>query len=197
MDAAGISPNDVTTPACPVCGAGLVLGSSGELDHWTCPAGHGVAITLSEAYGEIQDDEIHQLWQKARSGSPGDLPSPFGGPHMVRVVVDADPDEVDEGQAGDGDTTVSVTLDVDVENQFVWFDAGELDELPDDVENAPPTAEQLAAEQEITARFGAGIEAAADERESRQLTERLYRRIARHPGMLRTLDSVGRAVTSY
>lgn len=197
MDAAGISPTDVTTPVCPICGAGLVLGSSGELDHWTCPAGHGVAITLTEAWGELQDDEIHQLWQKARAGSPGELPSPFGGPHMVRVVIDADPDEVDEGQAGDGATTVSVTIDVDVDNQFLWFDAGELEELPEDIENAGPTPEQLAAEQQITARFGQEIEDAADEREGQEISEKLYRRVARHPGMLKTLDSVGRAVTSY
>jgi hypothetical protein len=180
-----------------VCGAGLALGRSGDLDHWTCPAGHGLAITLSEAYGHVQDDEIHQVWQEARAGSPGELPSPFGGPNMVRVTLDFDSDEVDEGEAGDGPTEGTVVIDVDVDNQFLWFDAGEIDELPFDVENAPPTAEQLAAEQEITTRFGAEIEAAADEREGREISEQLYRRVARHPGMLKTLDSIGRTVTSY
>jgi serine/threonine protein kinase len=77
------------------------------------------------------------------------------------------------------------------------FDAGELDELPEDQEDARPTPEQLAAEAEIVARFGAGIEAAADEREDRELSEKLYRRVARHPGALQALDSVGRAVTAY
>jgi hypothetical protein len=175
----------------------LELGSSGSLDHWSCPAGHGLAMTLSESYERLQEDEIAQVWQKARSAAAGPLPSPFNGLPMARVEVDADDDEVPEGEPGDGATTAVVVVDVDVENQFIWFDAGELDELPEDQEDARPTPEQLAAEAEIVARFGAGIEAAADEREDRELSEKLYRRVARHPGALKALDSVGRAVTAY
>lgn len=187
----------VTSPRCPVCGTDLQLGSQGTLDHWSCPAGHGLALTLSESYERLQEDEIAQLWKLARSGSPGPLPSPFGGPSMVRITLGYDDDEIPEGEPGDGPDVGSVVLDVDVENQFVWFDAGELDELPEDQADAEPTPEQLAAEAEIRARFGAEIEAAADARESRELSEKLYRRAARHPGLLGALDRVGRAVTTY
>lgn len=184
-------------PACPVCGTGLVLGSSGELDSWTCPNGHGLAMTLSEAHGRLQDDEVSDLWQRARQAPPGPLPGPFRGRPMVRVELPVDDDEATEGTPGDGPTTSTVTLDVDLDEQFIWFDAGELDELPEDLPNAGPTPDQLAAEERIRRQFGEGIEAAAEERESTELTERLYRRAARHPGMLQALDSVGRAVTSY
>jgi Zn-finger nucleic acid-binding protein len=187
----------VSMPHCPICGVELQLGSSGTLDHWSCPAGHGLAMTLSESYERLQEDEIAQMWQKARAAGPGPLPSPFTGVAMARVEIEADADEVPEGEPGDGPGTGTVVVDVDVENEFIWFDAGELDELPVDLPDAPPTPEQLAAEAEITARFGAGIEAAADERESRELSERLYRRVANHPGALQALDSVGRAVTAY
>jgi hypothetical protein len=187
----------VTMPHCPVCGTELQLGSSGTLDHWSCTNGHGLAMTLSESYERLQEDEIALLWQRARSGSAGPLPSPFDGRPMVRVTVDFDDDEVPEGEPGDGADTGSVVVDVDVDNQFIWFDAGELDELPTDLEDAPPSPDQLAAEAEIVSRFGAEIEAEADEREGQELSEQLYRRVARHPGALNALDSVGRAVTAY
>ena len=147
----------VSMPHCPICGVELQLGSSGTLDHWSCPAGHGLAMTLSESYERLQEDEIAQMWQKARAVGPGPLPSPFTGVAMAHVEVDADADEVPEGEPGDGTGTGTVVVDVDVENQFIWFDAGELDELPVDQPDAPPTPEQLAAEAEITARFGAGM----------------------------------------
>ena len=187
----------VSVPHCPTCGTELQLGSSGSLDHWSCTSGHGLAMTLSESYERLQEDEIALLWQRARAGTAGPLPSPFDGRPMVRVEMAFDDDEVPEGEPGDGADTGTVVVDVDVENQFIWFDADELDELPTDLEDAPPTPEQLAAEAEITARFGAGIEAAAEEREGHELSERLYRRVARHPGSLHALDSVGRAVTAY
>lgn len=187
----------VSLPHCPICGIELQLGSSGPLDYWSCTAGHGLAMTLSESYERLQEDEIALLWQRARAGEAGPLSSPFDGRPMARVTVDADADEVPDGQRGDGPSSGSVAVDVDVANQFVWFDAGELDELPADLPDAEPTPEQLAAEAEIVARFGAAIEAAGDERESHELTERLYRRVARHPGALGALDRVGRALTAY
>ena len=187
----------VTMPHCPICGIELQLGSSGTLHHWTCTAGHGLAMTLSESYERLQEDEIALLWQRARAGEPGPLPSPFNGRPMVRVEVDFDDDEVPEGDPGDGEDTGSVVVDVDVENEFIWFDAGELDELPLDHEDAQPSPEELAAEAEIVQRFGAEIEAESEEREGHELSEQLYRRVARHPGALDAMDSVGRAVTAY
>ena len=50
---------------------------------------------------------------------------------------------------------------------------------------------------EIAAQFGAGIEAAARERDDDDLSEKLYRRVARNPEALRTLDRVGRGLTAY
>ncbi len=117
-------------PRCPICSAELVLGSSGQLDSWACPQGHGLAMTLSESYEQLQEDEIALLWQRARMAQPGPLTSPFGGAPMVRITVDFDDDEALEGEDGDGPNTGAVVVDVDVPNQFIWFDAGELDELP-------------------------------------------------------------------
>lgn len=96
-----------------------------------------------------------------------------------------------------GATTTTIVVDVDVDNQFIWLDAGELDEFPEDLPDAPVPAEVLATEHEIVARFGQAYEDAVEDHESRELTERLYRRVARHPGALRALDSIGRGLTAY
>lgn len=187
----------MTTPDCPVCQRPLVLGARDGTDRWSCPAGCGLALTLSEAHGHLQDDELADLWQRARRAAPGPLASPFGGRPMARFELPVDADEVPAGAPGGGPVTSTVTLDVDVDEQFVWFDAGELEEFPADLADAGPTAEQLAAEERIRRDFGAALDAAALERGSHQLTERLYRRVARHPGALGALDRLGRAVTSY
>ena len=46
----------MTVPRCPACGVDLGLGSSGQLDRWSCPSGHGLAMTLSESYERLQED---------------------------------------------------------------------------------------------------------------------------------------------
>ena len=187
----------VTMPRCPECGVELQLGSSGALDRWTCTNGHGLAMTLSETYERLQEDEIGRLWALARDAEPGPLPSPFDGTPMRRVTLPFDPDEVPEGLPGDGPDTGSVVVDVDVANQFVWFDAGVLEELPVDLPDPEPSPEELEKVAEIAAQFGAGIEAAADQREAGDPSERLYRRFARSPHALHTLDRVGRSLTAY
>ncbi len=187
----------VAVPHCPICGTELQLGSTGSLHHWSCTSGHGLAMTLTESYERLQEDEIAEMWRLARAAAPGPLPSPFDGTPMARVEVPVDVDEAREGEAGDGTPVRTVVIDVDVENQFIWLDAGELDEFPEDLPDAPPSPEQLAKEAEIVARFGADIEADVEERESHELSEQLYRRVAHHPGALDALDSVGRAVTAY
>jgi hypothetical protein len=116
---------------------------------------------------------------------------------MARFALPYDDDEVAEGEPGDGPDPGSVHIDVDVTNQFIWFDAGELDELPVDRPDPEPSAEELAKVAEIAAQFGAEIEAAAREEQDEELTERLYRRIARNPGALSTLDKVGRGLSAY
>ena len=196
-------PAGVSVPSCPVCSADLHLGGTPSADGtdtfhcWTCPNGHGLAMTLSESYERLQEDEIAQIWQAARTAGPGPLPSPFHGAPMARVTVEVDGDEVPDGDAGDGPTTATVVVDVDVENQFIWLDAGELDEFPADLPDAQPSAEELATEQQIVDRFGASYEEAVEGREGTELTEKLYRRVARHPGALKALDSLGRGITAY
>jgi Zn-finger nucleic acid-binding protein len=187
----------VTMPHCPVCGVELQLGSSGALDRWSCTAGHGLAMTVSESYERLQEDEIGRLWAMARDAAPGPMPSPFDGIPMRRFVLPYDADEVPEGQDGDGPDIGSLEIDVDVANQFVWLDAGALDQLPVDQPDAEPSAAELQEVADIAAQFGADIEAAARGRDGDDLTEELYRRVARHPGALSTLDRVGRTLTAY
>jgi hypothetical protein len=188
----------VSVPHCPIGGEALQLGSSGEVDHWSCPAGHGLALTLSEGHARLQDDEVAELWQRARAAGPGPLDSPFGRRRMVRLELPYDADELPTDAPGGGQAPAGVVvLDVDLEEQFIWFDAGELDALPEDLANAAPAAEVLAREAEIRARFGADVEDALAARDDHELTERLYQRLARRPQVLRTLDSVGRGLTTY
>jgi hypothetical protein len=188
----------ISVPSCPDCRTSLQLGSRGALDAWSCPAGHGLALTLSEAHGRLQDDELDQLWQRARSAAAGERPSPFA-PHrpMARVLLTHDGDEVPEGEPGDGPDGGAVELDVDVDQQFIWFDADELDQLPEDLPNAAPSAADLEREAAIRARFGADVEQALAARDDGELAEQLYQRIARRPGLHGALDRLGRAVTTY
>lgn len=184
-------------PHCPVCGDELQLGSSGALDRWSCGAGHGLAVTLSESYERLQEDEIQRLWQLAREATPGPLSSPFDHTPMKRFALPYDADEAPEGQPGDTADVGTVEIDVDVANQFIWFDAGELDRLPVDLPDAQPTDAELAKEREIAEQFGAGIEAAMRDRDADDLSEHLYRRVARNPSALSTLDRLGRTLTAY
>jgi hypothetical protein len=181
-----------------VCGAPLHLGSSGALDSWNCPHGHGLAMTLSEAHGRLQNDERAELWRLARAAGGGGRPSPFP-PHapMAHIVLSHDDDEVAEGEPGDEPDRGTIELDVDVDQQFIWFDAGELDELATDLADAPPSAEELARLDQVRAQFASDLDAALDARDDHELTERLYRHVASRPGLHRALDRVGRAVTTY
>ena len=154
-------------------------------------------MTLSESHGRLQGDEVHELWQLARTAQPGPVTSPFGRRKMVRVSLPYDADEIPADEDRNGAVVGTVDLDVDVEEQFVWFDAGELDRLPDDLPDAEPSAEELVALAQIRATFGSDLDASLDARDDHELTEKIYRRIARNPGLLRTLDDVGRAVTGY
>lgn len=175
---------------CPTCAGGLTLTASGELDTWVCASGDGAGMTVTEAHGRLQEDEIEQLWAKARGAAPGPRPCPLCGRAMVVVDVSTDPDEVSEGQPGDTADTGQASLDVCVECQLIWFDLGELDQFPLDLPDPEPTAEELAALESIRRVFGEGLVAAAREREEQELAERLYRRMSRHPGLSRLLDAL-------
>ncbi len=197
MNAPEIPMVDVTQPVCPHCASELRRGSHGEVDFWSCPELHGLAMTLSEAHGRLQNDEVARLWELARTAAPGPLPSPFGGPPMVRFELPWDLDEAPEGDPADTEDLGVVELDVDLDNRFIWFDSGELAELPEDLPDAPPTAEENEALQRITKQFSESYGDAIEARDDNEVSERIYGHIARRPSMLRGLDKVGRAVTTY
>jgi Zn-finger nucleic acid-binding protein len=188
---------DVTMPSCPHCGSQLERGEHGEVDFWSCPRMCGLAMTLSEAHGRLQNDEVDDLWQRARNAPKGPLPSPFGGPRMVRFVLPWDLDEAPDGTEGDTEDLGEVELDVDLDNRFIWFDTGELDELPDDLPDALPTAGENEALERITKHFAGSYGEAIDARDDSQISERIHQQIARRPGTLRGVDRLGRALTSY
>lgn len=167
----------LATPNCPTCQAALVLTHSGELDSWVCPSQHGVAMTLSEAYGVVQDDEIHLLWELARGAAPDPCgtPSPMTGRAMVSVEVPYDVDETPDVRAAAG----VVVLDVDLDEQVIWFDESELEALPTDLPNAEPSPEELAAVGEIRRRYGEAVVADSHEQTSHELAERVQRAFSR------------------
>jgi Zn-finger nucleic acid-binding protein len=173
-------------PKCAQCGAELKLGASGQLDAWTCPAGHGVGFTLSEAYGRIQDDELSKIWHDSEQGSPGKHACPMCAVPMVNVSVAVDADESADGEPGDQPDSAQVSLEVCREDQFIWFDPGDLDAFPQDLRNAEPSAEELGQIARIRKDFDQSIdETYADH----GLLSRFADRVAsRHPGFTRFLD---------
>ncbi|MFN8016964.1 MAG: hypothetical protein U0P45_02445 [Acidimicrobiales bacterium] len=143
------------TANCPTCGAQLALTSTGALDAWVCPAGHGLAATLSELYERAQEDDIRALWQVARKATAveGARACPMCARPMVAISSPVDADEVPEGEDGDGPTAAEVPLDVCVADEVIWFDAGELEAMPADLPDAEPSAQELAALAQIRAQF--------------------------------------------
>jgi len=189
----------VTIPTqCPNCDRALEAQRAGELDMWVCPPAcgkGGIAMTLTEAHGRLQDDEIQALWHAARNGSAGPCKSPITRQPMVRVSVPIDDDEIAEGEDGDSTNSATVTVDVDVENQFIWFDAGELDEFPNDAPNAEPSPEEQAAITRIVQHFGDEYARALDESENQTLTERLYDSLARRPHVFGAVKRITKPIT--
>lgn len=173
---------------CPVCGSGLEHKTLGEFDSWVCPNGHGIGFTLSEAYGHLQDDEIHQLWTTARRATAGEHNSPVSGKPMVVVTVAVDADENPDAPRATG----SVTIDVDVPNQFLWLKPGELEAFPADLPNPGATPEQLAREAEIMRDWNANLDNIDELREATSTTEQLYRRLLRHPVLAKAAGTVSK-----
>lgn len=170
------------TANCPTCNASLQLTPQGSFDSWICPAGHGLAATLSELYEEAQEDEVRRLWALARAASvptSGGRPCPVCTRPMVSVVVPTDADEALEGEPGDTGDTGEVPVDVCPSDQVIWFDVAELDALPDDLPDPQPTVAQEAALAEIRRTFGEAIVASieADEGRADHLADRLVDRL--------------------
>jgi Zn-finger nucleic acid-binding protein len=183
----------LSVPVCPSCGEALTLTHQGQLDTWVCPAGHGLGATLSEAYDVVQEDELAVLWQLARQATPSNSARrcPICEQPMVSVEVPYDTDEAEEGASGDLDPIGSVWVDVCEDDQLIWFDAGELQAFPTDLADPEPSAAELEGAEKIRAAFGQSIVESSRARESGQLTERIYQRIARHKGLTRALTEVG------
>jgi hypothetical protein len=171
---------------CPVCRTDLQLTNHGSFDSWVCPAGHGLAATLSELYERAQEDEIHTLWQLSKTAPAGDRACPMCERPMVKVTAPTDADEIDQGQPGDGPDTGEVPVDVCRADEVIWFDATELDSLPADLPDAQPTAEQEAALAQIAHTFGDQLEATWDA-EDDDRANRLADRLTRSSGAFRML----------
>jgi hypothetical protein len=134
-------------------------------------------MTLSEAWGHLQDDEVKAIWSAAKSGQATSLKSPLRGTEMVRIEIPVDADE-EEGNRGPG--AFPMELDVSVEEQFIWFDSGELDRMPEDIPNPAMSAEDRRHIDEVAQQFGESIMAAYHKRESDSLDGRLLNFVASH-----------------
>lgn len=183
----------LATPTCPVCATALVLTNSATFDSWVCREGHGLAMTLSEGYERMQEDELSLLWKLARTapGGAATRRSPMTGRPMTAVEVPWDLDEVPEGEPGDGANVGSIWVDVDLDEQLIWLDAGELERFPADLPDSEPAAEELARIDEIRAVFGEAIVDADESRQAHDISERICRKVAAHKGLSRVLTGVG------
>ena len=153
----------VTKPRCPHCREELQLGTwqlreDAPLDCWACPGAHGVALTMAESYEQLQEDELARLWELARSARRARFPARSAVHPWCGSLLPYDDDEAMEGEEGDTEDVGAVELDVDLDNQFIWFDAGELEQLPADLADPEPTAEENAAVDQITRQFSEDYE---------------------------------------
>jgi Zn-finger nucleic acid-binding protein len=171
---------ELPQPTCPQCGAALTLGASGKLHAWSCPAGHGIGFTVSTAYERLEDDEIHTIWHASETAAAGSHRCPFCSQPMVSVTVAA-------GGAGSPEET----LDVCREDEFIWFDPGELDEFPQHKDTAPPSADQLAKVEQIRRTFDHDLDDAITDEESQGILNKLANHVVvAHPGFVHLLDHV-------
>ncbi|HXC50080.1 MAG TPA: zf-TFIIB domain-containing protein [Candidatus Limnocylindrales bacterium] len=148
---------------CPQCRTPLAALKEGDFDAWQCPEGHGIGVTLTEAYGHFQDDEIHAIWTASKSAPKSTLKSPVLGSPMVAVTVVVDDDEI-EGNEGPG--AHLVTLDVAPDEQFLWIHVADFRGMPTDLPNPPPSAEQRARLDELGMESRASIGRDLDSRET-------------------------------
>ena len=178
------------TYKCPRCGSPLIKGTQkNDINVWACPNHDGVGMTLSEAWGHLQDDEVKAVWKAAKIGQPSPLKSPVLGREMVHIEITVDNDE-EEGNQGPG--AFQMELDVSVDEHFIWFDAGELERMPDEIPNPAMSEEERKHIDDIAQQFGDSIMAAYHERESESLDGRLLNFVASHTRMKRVQDRLAR-----
>lgn len=175
---------------CPQCRAPLIKATQENgIDCWACPSQDGFAITLSEAWGHLQDDEVKAIWKAAKTGQPSPLKSPVLGTDMVRIEITVDDDE-EEGNRGPG--AFQIELDVSVDEQFIWFDAGELERMPDDLPNTAISVDERRRLDEIARQFGDSIVANYQNRENESLDGKLLNFVASHKRMQRVHGRLAR-----
>jgi hypothetical protein len=177
---------------CPRCRTTLIKGSlKNDIDSFACPNHDGVGITLSEAWGHLQDDEVKAIWRAAKTGRPSPLKSPLFGRDMVRIEITVDSDEEDGNRGPD---TFELELDVSVDEQFIWFDAGELERMPDDLPNRPLSEAERAQIDAISRQFGDSLMASFHQRENASLSGRLLSFVAAHKRMQKVHASLARMI---
>jgi hypothetical protein len=82
-------------------------------------------------------------------------------------------------------------LDVCREDQFIWFDAGELDEFPEHHDAAPLSADELGKIEQIRKTFDHDLDEARADEESRGILNELANHVVTaHPGFVGFLDHV-------
>lgn len=174
---------------CPKCRTSLLPVTKGDFDTWECADGHGVGLTLTEAYGHFQEDEIHAIWKAAKNGPKSSLQSPALGQPMVAVTVAVDDDEI-KGNEGPGSRLV--TLDVAPDEQFLWFHVGDFHSMPGDLPNPLPSAEELARVEVIRAQAKDFVAGQAESATS-TVGYRVANRVAARLGLTALMNRLGKA----
>lgn len=110
---------------CPSCGAQLEQSRRKDLSALECPVGHGVGVFLIDAWGTLQRDELETLWSNAKEAPASSMRSPLSGEPMVEVTFPVDPDTSSRVSAAN-----EMTVEVDRENYFAWFELHEIEAMP-------------------------------------------------------------------
>jgi Zn-finger nucleic acid-binding protein len=172
----------IPDPTCPTCHAVLQLGAVGGANVWSCPNGHGIACTVTAAYGRLQDDEIKNIWHRSENAIAGSRSCPMCGKPMVEVSAGVDAEEASDGEAGDGADTATVVVDVCRDDEVFWLDSGELDEFPKDIPTPEPSEQDLKNLETVRQTFIAGIDEGTREEATSGVFNRLANLVsARHP----------------
>ena len=78
------------------------------------------------------------------------------------------------------DATTTLHLDVCLVDEFIWFDAGELDAIPVDTNDPAPNPEDDAHIAQITKQFGSELTAEWSQRASETMRDHLIHRLGTH-----------------
>lgn len=124
-------------PKHPRTGSDLELVTQGPFSLWRSVDGSGLAITVAPG---VQDPESDHIFAMAAAGPISPFVSPISGIEMQRVVVAFDESDLLRGLVDEDDDEDTVTLDVDIEGRLIWFDAGEVEAITDELSEAGESA---------------------------------------------------------